>query len=188
MKWSLLIAVLFFATGCRSDDSEASEPTPPQKEDPLARNLKRAALLNEKQELLNQLERLITKTKLDPDGQIAALETATRQAQGRFIEIRKTHPLLLKVNAELERWTTLARAAKLAGKPDEVQRANAQIAKARGNLNKMAQSLPELTDLQKNIEKNKIKVSELRKSIASQTPEGQAIVARLEEIDIAINE
>lgn len=184
----ILTALLLFSYGCRSDNPETTDSESPAKEETRARNRERAKLLNEKQDLLNQLDRLIKKTKLDPDGRIAILETSTRDAQGRFLEVRKTHPLLVKVNADIKHWQNTAHSASAAGKTDEASLAKTQLIKARGDLNKMSQSLPELAQLQKIMEENKVKILELRQSIASQTPEGQKIVARIKEIEETIKD
>ncbi len=188
MRWFFPTTFLFFLAGCEPEEPVANDPPPPTKEELRARNLKIAALLNEKQELIKQLDRLITQTQLDPEGQIAALESDSREAQNQFFKLRQEHPLLLKLNADIAHWQGLARSASSQKRPEAETRAKAKITELRGTLSQVSRSLPEFAALEQRIRQNDLAMRDLRHSLAAATPEGQQIVDRIEEIDAEINE
>lgn len=188
MRWLFSTTLLLLVSGCQPDEPAASDPSPPTKEELRARNLEIAALLNEKQELINQLDQLIAQTKLDPEGKIAALESDSREAQAQFFKLRKEHPLLLKLNADIAHWQGLARSEASNKRPEAETRAKTKIMELRGKLSQVSRSLPEFTSLEERIRQNELAMRDLRESLAAATPEGQQIVARIEEINAEINE
>ncbi|MGD1979543.1 MAG: hypothetical protein PVJ98_09125 [Akkermansiaceae bacterium] len=184
-----LFPLLLVLTGCREEkpvSETESPPDPPTKEELREAQFKKAALLNEKQKLLSELNRLISSEYLDPEGKLELLEQKTRAAQSRFQDLRKNHPLLLKLNADLVRWQNEARSSKSAGRPEEAAKAMEKVVETRGKIFRMSQSLPEIEGSREVILENSAKKLALQRELAGSHPEGKKIIERIVEIEAEI--
>ena len=184
-----LFPLLLVLTGCREEkpvSETESPPDPPTKEELREAQFKKAALLNGKQKLLSELNRLISSEYLDPEGKLELLEQKTRAAQSRFQDLRKNHPLLLKLNADLVRWQNEARSSKSAGRPEEAAKAMEKVVETRGKIFRMSQSLPEIEGSREVILENSAKKLALQRELAGSHPEGKKIIERIVEIEAEI--
>ena len=188
MKIFVLIALALCLPGCQPEETAPEEPTPPTTADLRAISLQKAALLNEKKDLLDQLDGLIDSTNLDPDGRLKALETQTRDARARFLELRQSHPLFLKLNADLTRWQGEVIAAETTRRSEQAERARNKLIEVRSEIAAMSKSIPEFGELQQTIAGNEHQAREVRKELAKDTPEGQEMVDRIEQINAELEE
>lgn len=180
-------------TGCQPDqsqpDSEAEPPVdpPPSAEEQRARSEKMARLLNEKRLLEKELEKIIAGAELDDNRELASLKEAIRQSESDFAELYRNHPRLQKLNYELSLWQKKASSRGVTKPSGQMNHAPAQIMKIRGEIRTVSKTLPEFTALEKKIAQLRKEAGQVRRTLATRTPEGKEILTRLEAIESEMN-
>jgi DNA repair exonuclease SbcCD ATPase subunit len=194
MKRLLLLVTALFLPGCQPEESksksksetESSTPPPPSREEQQAQSEKNARLLNEKFPLERGLQQLISGANLDSGDQLEALAASLRQAERDFRELRQNHPRLQKLNRELSLWQKNAMSAS-SGEWSDLATANAQAMKVRGEIRTISKSLPEFAALEQRIAHLQEEADEIRRTLATQTPEGKQIIDRIKAIEAEIS-
>ena len=178
-----LLALILFLPACQSEDSKTETEDSPAPPDPKVVAVEKANLLNQKFELQQQLDQLIASTSLDPDDSLTSLREATLQAQMDFLELRKNHPRLQKLNRELSLWKRNL----LSARNSEKSRAESKIMQIQGEIAEISRSLPELSSVEEAISRQSEEAEDLRRSLAEQSPEGQKIVAQIKALEEELN-
>ncbi len=183
MKFLLSLAALLIMTGCKSDEPAPKEPKP----DPLVqlRELKaeQARLLNKKFTLEKQLNKLVVNSKVDSSGSMKVVMAENQQALSDLQNIRLNHPILQKLNKDLSFWQSNQRSARAINRDQEVEDATHKIVEISGKLRNLSKELPAIREAEDRIARSEKQIASLRRELAEKTPEGQALVKQLQEIE-----
>ena len=190
MKLLLLVSSLLLI-GCKSDPPNPPEEPKPdpkaQQEAVKALRVEQAKLLNQKHALQKKLNKLVAKSNDGSSGEIKAVLAEQQQARIEYQTIRTTHPSLIKLNSELSDWRRILRTSQQNQRDSEIAQAQTQIIETTSKIHTLSQELPALREAQDRINRCEKELTTLRRALAEKTPEGQAIIEELAEIDKALN-
>ena len=188
MKYFLTLLTAFALTGCKPEPSSETEAPPqPTEEELKEARLRTAALLNEKMNLEKELDKLIAKHKTDPDNKMKVVQEESQQAQLELRKIEQSHPSLQKLNQEimiLQSHKTQARRNK---DQKMLNNANNSITELNSQLENLKKELPAIREARDQITRSQKQLKVLRRELVASTPEGQKIVARIQEIENTLN-
>ncbi|MFT6179501.1 MAG: PBP1b-binding outer membrane lipoprotein LpoB [Akkermansiaceae bacterium] len=187
MKIILLLTAALFIVSCESQD-----PAPaPEKPDPLAQiraiRADQVKFLNRKMGVVKQLNKLVAASQLDPNGEMKNVLQEKQQALIDLQTITSTHPSLQKLNEELSFWKSNQQSGRISNRDFEVEQANVKIIEIATKIDTLSKELPAIREAKDRIGRSEKEIASLRRSLAAKTPEGQALVKELTEIEAALS-
>ncbi|MCX8237322.1 MAG: hypothetical protein OSB05_00755 [Akkermansiaceae bacterium] len=183
MKFLLPLAAVLVMTGCKPDEPTREEPKPETKAQLREVKIEQAKLLNKKFTLEKQLNKLIANSKVDSGGALKVVMEERQQALSDLQNIRRTHPSLQKLNKELSFWQSNQQAASRFHRDSEVEEASKKIVEISGKLHNLSKELPAIREAEDRIARSGKQTASLRRELAGKTPEGQALIKQLQEIE-----
>ena len=183
----LLLTVALFLIACKSDPPTAPEEPKPDPQ-ALAAALKahhaeQVKLLNRKHTLNKKLTKIVSKNQIDSSDEMKLVLAQQQQARLDLQKINTTHPSLKKLNSELSDWQRILGTARDNKRDFEITQANEQIIALNSKIYTLSKELPAIREAQDRIDRCDKELADLRRSFAEKTPEGQAIIQELTEIE-----
>lgn len=187
MKIILLLTAALFVAACKSQDP-APEPEKPDTEAKIrAIRADQVKLLNRKIGIEKQLNKLVAASQLDPNGDMKNVLREKQQALVDLQTIRTTHPNLQKLNEELSLWRRNQQSGLVSNRDFEVTQAIGKITEITTKIDTLCKELPAIREASDRIARSEKEIASLRRSLAEKTPEGQALVKELTEIEKALS-
>ncbi len=183
----LLPLLAIILAGCQSDESQPEEPKPKSEAEVRAFLAKQAHLLNKKHGFEKQLNKLVSAKTVDPSGKMKVIFEERQQAIIDLQNIRNNHPNLQKLNADLKSWQGHQRSAILSKREAEAQEAREKILEITGKLHSLSKELPAIREAEDQIQRSEKTLSDLRRSLAEKTPEGQALMQEIKKIEAELS-
>lgn len=183
MKIFATVIAAFFIIGCKSDDATKPPPTASEAKPSPSRSKEIANLLNKKHQLSKNLEKLVTSSQLDPNGELKTIMKEQQQAYQDLQNIYKIHPSFQKLNKDLAFWQNNQLSARTRNREFEINQATEKILEISTKIKKLSQELPAIRETEDRITRSQKQIKDLQRSLAEKSPEGQAIVNELQGIE-----
>ena len=187
MKFLALVAAPLLLMSCKPKEAATDPPQEETLEQKQSLSVDRALLLNQKQKLQKNLDRLITTQKLDPGGQLQIILQEKLQANDDLRKSLSSHPSLQKLNTELLFWQSNERSARASKRSREIEQASKKIVEITTNIHNLTRELPPIREAEDRIARSNKQIEELRRSIAEQSPEGKELLDQIKNIESQIN-
>jgi len=140
-------------------------------------------LLNRKHALNKKLTQIISKKQAGSSEEMELVLAEQQQARLDLQKISTSHPNLKKLNTELSDWHRILGTARSAQRDSEIQQANENIIALNSKIHNLSKELPAIREAQDRLDRCGKELTALRRSFAEKTPEGQAIIKELNEIE-----
>lgn len=187
MKFHALAALPFLLLSCKPKEPEVTTPQEDPALEKQSRSVEHAHLLNQKRELQNKLNKLISSKKLDPSGELQVIIQEKLQANDDLLNILRSHPSLQKLNQELSFWRSNERSARASKRDFEIEQASKKILEITTKIHNLTRELPAIREAEDRIARSNKQIEELRRSIAEKSPEGKELLEKIKNIESQIN-
>lgn len=187
MKLLLPLATALILAGCKSDPPEPETPPVATEAEIRAVRAVQVKRLNRKHAIEKQLNKLVAASKIDPKGEMKIVLAEGQQALLDLQTIRTTHPSLLKLNKDLNLWRSHLQSARTTNRKLEIQQAHDQILEITAQIQTLSEELPVIREAEDRIARSRKEIDALRRTLAEKTPEGQALMKELAEIEKAFS-
>lgn len=183
MKLFASAIAAIFLVGCKSDDAAEAPPAPPEAKPSPGRSKEIAGLLNKKHRLTKKLEKLVASSKLDPNGKLETILKEQQQAYLDLQNIHSSHPSLQKLNKDLKFWQGNQLSARTGKSEFEIKQAAEKIIEISTKIQNLSRELPAIREAEDRITRSQKQIKDLQRSLAEESPKGQAIINELEAIE-----
>lgn len=183
MKFLLPLTASLVLLGCKSEEVVTEEPAPPTEAQLKELRIERAKLANQKFKIEKKLNKLVSESKIDSGGALKVVMEERLQALTDLQNIRRTHPDLQKLNEELGFWRSKQSTSRALNRDGEVEDASKKIIEINGKLHNLSKELPSIREAEDRIARSEKQIASLRRELAEKSPEGQALVKQLQEIE-----